>query len=190
MARLEPEHRRRTLLHAGRQIWSSKPFDAVRPDDITAATGTSIGLVYRYFGSKRGFYVATVRVVAEQIVAATDPADLAASTGASTPHALLRAVLAAFVAEFVREGPLLKAVLRGGVGVDPEVAGIAQHVRDVQAQRVRLLFGLPDDPHTRLLLAGWIGFCEAIVLADSDLPSAALVDQMADALFRLVPGTA
>ncbi len=178
------------MLDAGRRLWSSKPFDAIRPDDITAATGTSIGLVYRYFGSKRGFYVETVRAVAQQILVATDPAVLAVQSGASTPHALMRAVLAAFVEVVVAEGPLLKAVLRGGVGVDPEVAGLAQQVRDTQASRVRALFGLPDDPHTSLLLAGWIGFCEAIVLTDSDLPPAALVDQMADALYRLVPATA
>lgn len=189
MSRMNPEQRKRSLLEAGRRLWASKPFDAVRPDDVTAATGTSIGLVYRYFGNKRGFYVETVRSVADQILATTDPLQLAAATGAVTPHALLHAVLSAFVEQVVRERALLKAVLRGGVGVDPEVAGLAQAVRDAQAARVRLLFSLPDDAATRLVMAGWIGFCEAVVLADDAEPSA-LPDLMADALHRLVPATA
>ena len=182
MARLSPESRRAQLLAAGRRLWASRPYDAVRPADITAATGTSIGLVYHHFGNKRGFYVATVRDVADDLLRATEPAsdDLAAGIGAS---------LSGFVAFVEAEGALLRAVLRGGVGVDPEVGRIAQEVRDVNARRVIDRLGRPATNELVAIVGGWVGFCEAIALDHIErrvLRPDALVALMADALGRLV----
>lgn len=182
MGRLPPDVRRRQLLDAGRRLWAAGSYDAVRPADITAATGTSIGLVYHHFGSKRGFYVATVRDVADALIAATAPCE--GDRQATAAH-----MVRAFVAFVEAHGPVLRAVLRGGIGIDPQVDAIAQEVRDTQAARVLQLLGCPQPPERRAMVVGWIGLCEALALDHVDrrrLPPDDLTALMLEALWRLL----
>ncbi|MEZ4323114.1 MAG: TetR/AcrR family transcriptional regulator [Myxococcota bacterium] len=182
MTRLDPTTRHAELLSAGRILWASKPFDAVRPDDITAATGTSIGLVYHHFGSKRGFYVATVRDAADRLISATDGRG-------DDPASFVLDTLRGFVRFVADEGPLMRAVLRGGLGVDDEVASIAQRVRDLNARRVLDRLAREETPELTTRIAGWIGLCEAVALDHVErrvLTDDAVVGLLADALWRLL----
>ncbi|HRI06444.1 MAG TPA: helix-turn-helix domain-containing protein, partial [Nannocystaceae bacterium] len=65
------DERRDQLLTLGRRIFAERAYDEVSIDDIAEAAGISKGLLYHYFGSKRGFYVAIVRESASRLVEAT-----------------------------------------------------------------------------------------------------------------------
>lgn len=177
MERLSHEERRRRLLAAGRVLWAAQPYDAVRPATITQITGSSIGLVYRHFGSKRGYYVATVRDMADELLEATVPP--------LDPPDPLRSTVRAYLEFVEREGPLLRMVLRGGLGVDPEVMAIADDARAVLRERARTLLGLADEPRIRALLVGWIGACEAVAL-DVQLSTELTVEERLEALVGML----
>lgn len=180
MERLSHEERRRRLLAAGRVLWAEQPYDAVRPADITRVSGSSIGLIYRHFGNKRGYYVATVRDMADELLEATVP-----PLGRADP---LGDTLRAYLDFVEREGALFRAVLRGGLGVDPEVMAIADGARAVLRERARLLLGLDDGPLSRAVLVGWIGACEAVALDDA-LCAELTVEQRLEQLVRMLRGS-
>src|SRR4051812_49773818 len=68
-----PGERREELLAAGLRLFSDRPYDELGIDDIAAEAGVAKGLLYYYFGSKRGFYVAIVQAAARELGARLDP---------------------------------------------------------------------------------------------------------------------
>ena len=68
-----PGERREDLLAAGLRLFSDRPYDELAIDDIAAEAGVAKGLLYYYFGSKRGFYVAIVQAAARELGARLDP---------------------------------------------------------------------------------------------------------------------
>ncbi|MEY3014468.1 MAG: hypothetical protein RIT45_3203, partial [Pseudomonadota bacterium] len=71
MARLQREARRAQLLELGLQVFADTPFDAVSVEDVAQRAGISKGLLFHYFGSKRGYYVATVQAAASALLEIT-----------------------------------------------------------------------------------------------------------------------
>jgi AcrR family transcriptional regulator len=158
--RLDLDSRRRQLVDIGLSLFSERAYDEISIDDIAGAAGISKGLLYHYFPSKRDFYVATVRVAADDLRAVT------ASDPSLSPLDGLRAGLEAYL-EYVETHALgFAALMRGGVGSDAQVAAIVDETREAMAART--LDGMPDAvPHTaatHLLVRGWIGLVEAASL--------------------------
>ena len=85
--RLSPEERRAELIAFGRRFFAEHPADAFTMDEIAARAGVSKGLLYNYFGGRRGFYVATVEAIAAQV------ADVTAPEGGMSFDAALRRAL-------------------------------------------------------------------------------------------------
>lgn len=182
--RLSPEARRATLLEAGLRLFADNAYDALSSDELAKRAGISKGLFYHYFGNKRGFYLATIREVADRLLAVTAPRpdgpfDLA-----------LEASLAGFVG-FVAEHPaLFRSLVRGGIGSDPDAVAIIEHVRETSVERVvsRAGLGRPA-PALRLRLYGWVALIEGVCLdwlTRRDLPEADVVRLIADALYALL----
>src|SRR5690349_6850769 len=71
--RLDVDERRAQLLELGLNIFGSSDYESISIDDIAAKAGMSKGLLYHYFASKRGFYVAVIRHAAEKLRASIDP---------------------------------------------------------------------------------------------------------------------
>ncbi|MGH2481173.1 MAG: TetR/AcrR family transcriptional regulator, partial [Ktedonobacteraceae bacterium] len=140
---------------------SNRSYDEVAIDDIAEQAGISKGLLYYYFPTKHAFYVAIVREAATQLLEMTDPDETLA------PLERLRIGLCAYFTYAEQHAPAYLALLRGGVGIDAEVAAIVDGVRQTYAQRV--LKGLPGSeksaPLLRLAIRGWVGFVEALSVA-------------------------
>jgi AcrR family transcriptional regulator len=115
-ARLEVDERRAQLLAVGMQVFSTRSYDDVSIDELARAAGISKGLLYHYFPTKRDFYVATVREGASQLL------DLTVAVDATTPLERLNAGMDAYLDYVDRHGTAYVALMRGGVGSDPEVA--------------------------------------------------------------------
>ncbi len=180
--RLEVDARRGQLLELGLEVFSERPYDEVSIDDIAAAVGISKGLLYHYFPTKRRFYVACLKVAAEELLRRTEP------DPSLPPLERLSRGLEAHLEYIEEHRTAYAAVFRGGIGSDKEVARIIERTR----QRVieRLLEGLlaVHSPELRLALRGWLGFVEAASLEwasrSSGVPRAAIRDLIAQVLLR------
>ncbi len=158
-ARLEVDERRAQLVAVGIAIFSTRSYDDVSIDELARAAGISKGLLYHYFPTKRDFYVATVREGASQLL------DLTVAVGATTALERLYAGVDAYLDYVERHGPAYSALLRGGIGADPEVARIVDRTRE--AFCARLVEGVPFEAPSALVkaaLRGWIGFVEGMSL--------------------------
>lgn len=188
-ARLVVDERRAQLLALGLSIFSERSYDDVSIDDIAAAASVSKGLLYHYFPTKRDFYIAALRETAKQLLEETksiadEPSvDLRVRRGITT------------YLDFVeRRGAAYVALMRGGIGSDPEVAAV---VEDTRAQFLsRIVEQLPpalSTPLAKTAMRGWIGFVEATSIdwvANRSVPLAELVDlssaMLVDALKEVV----
>ena len=66
-AKRDPEHSRRRLLDAARDVFSKKGLSGARVDEIAALSGVNKQLVYYYFGNKKDLYLAVLEEVYEEI---------------------------------------------------------------------------------------------------------------------------
>ena len=116
--RLSIDQRRARLLELGLSLFSQRAYDQVSTDDIALAGGVSKGLLYHYFANKRGYYVATVRELAERVVEATELPE-----GVPFDQAI-RVALQRFVGCIRDNATFYRTLMRGGEGVDDEDEGL------------------------------------------------------------------
>jgi AcrR family transcriptional regulator len=183
-ARLTPDDRRARLLELGVRLFSERPYDDYSMDELAAQAGVSKGLLYHYFPSKRDYYMAALRTASAEMLALTEP------DPGSPPEQQVVPLLEAYLAYVLEHSSAYRAVLRGGIGTDAAVAGIAEEVRLTLMQRV-LDHLRTDQPSPRLRVAvrGWIGLVEASSLdwiEHRDLSRKELAQLLADALLALI----
>ncbi|HUQ04007.1 MAG TPA: TetR/AcrR family transcriptional regulator [Kofleriaceae bacterium] len=167
--RLENDQRRAQLLELGVQAFSERTYDDVSIDDIARAAGISKGLLYHYFPTKRDLYLAGLRATAAELIASTNAAT---SDMAMPPLERMRAGLDAYLDHVSRHARPFVALMRGGIGSDPEVVGVIEGVRATYVERfLEKAEGTPlaglllsNRPLVRLAVRGWIGFVEAASL--------------------------
>jgi AcrR family transcriptional regulator len=177
--------RRQLLIEIGLELFSTRSYDEVAIDDIADEAGISKGLLYYYFPTKHDFYVAVVRSAAEQLLAVTDADE------ALPPLERLRLGLDAYLTYVEQHANAYRALLRGGVGIDVEVAAIVDEVRMKYARRVLqgLLGEQEPSPLARVAVNGWIGFVEALSLAwlgQREIEKEALCELAVTALLTII----
>src|SRR5688572_24638583 len=147
------------LLAAGLRHFSAHAYDELSIDEIANRLGIAKGLLYYYFGSKRGFYVAVVRSAAEDLRGHWDvePDAPPAERLAHGIDAYLR------YAEEHEEG--YRAIMAGGIGTDGEVRKILGGERERVIARVAEALGEAEpSPALRTALQGWLSFMEGATL--------------------------
>jgi AcrR family transcriptional regulator len=140
-------------------MFSERAYDEVSIDDLARAAGVSKGLLYHYFPTKRDLYVAALAESARRLLAET------ATSPDVSPEERLRHGLTTYLDFVERHGKAYVALMRGGIGSDPEVAAIVEDTRRTFAARI--LEGVPSEsqkPLVQTALRGWIGFVEATSL--------------------------
>ena len=158
--RLDTDQRRAQLLALAKRVFSETAYDDVAIDDLAQAAEISKGLLYHYFPTKRDLYVAGLREIADELVEA-----ITSVPDHLSPVERARAGLEAYLDYIARHSKAFVALMRGGIGSDPEVAAVVESVRT-------RLFGkfLSGSPFASLLagdarfetaVRGWIGFVEA-----------------------------
>lgn len=152
------EARRASLLVVGKAVFSARAYDAVSTEQIAAEAGISVGLLYHYFGNKKGFYVATIRAAADELLAATRfPEGPALLPGVAV-------VVRGFLDFVEANAALYQGLMRGGVGADAEVHAIVEEVRTTLLDRALAAADIEATPAHRLQLYGWLGMVEATSL--------------------------
>jgi AcrR family transcriptional regulator len=184
-ARLDVDERRAQLLALGLAMFSETPYDEVSIDDLARAGGVSKGLLYHYFPTKRDLYVAALGHAAHGLLEETIPHH------DGTPEERLHRGLTTYLDFVTRHRKAYVALMRGGIGSDPEVAAIVEETRRTFVARI-IHEGLPgaeNAPILRAALRGWIGFVEATSLDWADHPEVArddLVELLSAVIFDAV----
>jgi AcrR family transcriptional regulator len=149
------------LLEIGRRLFAQTAYEELSIDDIAREAGVAKGLLYYYFSSKRGFYLATLRAEADRLIALAQP------DPRLPPAQRLRRTLDAYL-EFVAEaGAHYRALVVSGVGADPEVRAIRD--RD-KGEFLRLITeavthrDAAPPPALRAVLEGWLSFVDGVCL--------------------------
>lgn len=182
--RLDVDERRAQLLTLGLAMFSERSYDEVSIDDLARAAGVSKGLFYHYFPTKRDLYIAALGQAARHLLEATT------TDRRGTPDERLHRGLETYLDFVARHGKAYIALVRGGVGSDPEIAALLEETRSTFAARI--LEDVPQDfagPLLRAALRGWIGFVEATALDWAESRAVKrddLVELLAAVLFDVV----
>jgi AcrR family transcriptional regulator len=158
--RLDNDQRRAQLLALAKRVFTDRSYDEVSIDDLARVAGISKGLLYHYFPTKRDLYVAGLGEIADELVDAVTrmPDGLA-------PIDRVRTSIDAYLEHIARHSRAFVALMRGGIGSDPEVAAVIEGVRTRLFDK--FLVGSPfaslfaGDARFETAVRGWIGFAEA-----------------------------
>lgn len=129
---------RRRLLEAAMELFSEQNFEDVVVADIARSVGVAHGLLFHYFGNKRGIYVECMREAAEQM-----DANFALLPGAAPGRQIREALKGHFIYLAAHRGFALRLVLAGR-GFDTEAWEVFESRR---LDAIAWLLGLLDiDP--------------------------------------------
>lgn len=156
MASPARDRRRDQLLSLGLELFASRPYDEVVIEDLAAAAGISKGLLYHYFGSKRAFYAACVRVAAHRLVDLIDPDEL------TEPNASVRVGIERYLDFLVAHEAVYRALILGGLGAEAQVQAVLEEARGaITALIASHVTAAGDDPLVRNTIRSWLGAVEA-----------------------------
>ncbi|WP_407840115.1 TetR/AcrR family transcriptional regulator [Streptomyces sp. DSM 116496] len=176
--------RRAELIAIGRKLFADTSYDALSMDDIAKHAGVAKGLIYYYFKSKRGYYLAIVEdSVAELVARAAGESEL--------PNAQrVRTTIDGYLYYAEHNQAAYRTIVTGGVGSDSEVLAIRDAVREeLIATIAEGAYGRREiPPIARLALVGWLAGVEGSTLdwigpadAPAQVPAQAQADAAADA---------
>lgn len=152
--------RRAELIAIGRKLFADTSYDALSMDDIAKHAGVAKGLIYYYFKSKRGYYLAIVEdSVAELVARAAGESEL--------PNAQrVRSTIDGYLYYAEHHQAAYRTIVTGGVGSDSEVLAIRDAVREeLMATIAEGAYGRREiPPIARLALVGWLAGVEGSTL--------------------------
>jgi AcrR family transcriptional regulator len=180
--------RERQMIAVAEEMFADRGYQAASMDEIAERVGVSKPMLYEYFGSKEGLFVACIRQARAELAAVTTRS----ITGVTSPEDALRGGLVAFF-EFAdshrRAWELIRreAAVAGPAAVD-EIEAIRQEQSAIDVALMAAF--LPDVPRRELEAAAEIivGACERLatwyVQQDGDDPVTA--KQAAEYVMNLV----
>jgi AcrR family transcriptional regulator len=132
---------RQRLLAAAVELFSAHSYDEVAASDIAKAAGVAHGLLFHYFGNKRGIYLEAIREAVDQL-------DEAFSFEAGLPPAQqLRRALASNLRYLSRRRGLALRLVLGGRGADPQAWEVFEAGRWRAISATWAMLGLDPDNH-------------------------------------------
>ncbi len=172
------------VLSVAADLFAARPYDTVSMAAIADAAGCAHGLPFHYFGNKRGLYLAAMRDAARELAQAH------AGASGRTPRDELRAMLIAHFDFMVRRPTLAVALLRGGIGADPDAWAIFDVVRRQFLTRVCELLHLDADAHALMfMLRALSGAIDESTLQVLEAPRTVVTDALIEALMHLLEAT-
>jgi AcrR family transcriptional regulator len=186
--RLGNDQRRAQLIELAKRAFSDRAYDDISIDDLAQLAKISKGLLYHYFPTKRDLYVAGLREIADELVDAITRV----STDQS-PAERVRGSVDAYLDHITRHSRAFVALMRGGIGSDPEVAAVVESVRTRLFDR--LLLGSPfaallaANARFQVAVRGWLGFVEAASIdwcANPQISQVELRELVTQVLFEIV----
>lgn len=176
--------RRAELIAIGRKLFADTSYDALSMDDIARQAHVAKGLIYYYFKSKRGYYLAIVEdSVADLVSRAADGAEL-------PPVERVHRTIDGYLRYAEHNQAAYRTIITGGVGFDTEVQAIREGVREVIVETIAEgAYGRGrTGPLPRIALLGWLHSVEGATLdwiGHQTLPR----ETMRELLVKMLGGT-
>jgi AcrR family transcriptional regulator len=175
--------RRAELIAIGRKLFADTSYDALSMDDIAKQAHVAKGLIYYYFQSKRGYYLAIIH---------DSVADLINFASGEVDRGQLDRVhrtMEAYLRWAEHNQAAYRTIVSGGVGFDAEVQAIRDGVREaIVATVADGAYGRTDiAPLARMGLFAWVCSVEGATLDWIDRP-ALTRDQMRELLVKTLGG--
>lgn len=176
--------RRAELISIGRKLFADTSYDTLSMDDIARQAHVAKGLIYYYFKSKRGYYLAIV----EDSVA--DLITFAASGLQLPPVERVHRTIDCYLRYAEDNQAAYRTIVSGGVGFDTQVHAIRDGVREaIVATIAEGAYGRTDiEPVARMGLFGWVCAVEGATLDWIDRPDLPR-DTMRDLLVKMLGGS-
>ncbi|MFF6994216.1 TetR/AcrR family transcriptional regulator [Streptomyces sp. NPDC008313] len=158
--------RRAELIATGRKLFADTSYDALSMDDIARQAGVAKGLIYYYFASKRGYYLAVIEdSVADLVSRAAGALDL-------PPADRVHRTIDGYLRYAEHHQAAYRTIISGGVGFDAEVQAIRDGVREAMIEAIaRGAWPSSGDgghgpvaPLPRMALLGWLCGVEGATL--------------------------
>ncbi|MFI5686118.1 TetR/AcrR family transcriptional regulator [Streptomyces sp. NPDC051636] len=158
--------RRAELIAIGRKLFADTSYDALSMDDIARQAHVAKGLIYYYFQSKRGYYLAIIQdSVAGLVTHAASGLDLPAVDR-------VQRTIDSYLRYAEHHQAAYRTIVSGGVGFDAEVHAIRDGVREaIVAAIAEGAYGRRDiAPLARMGLLAWVCSVEGATLDWIDHP--------------------
>ncbi|QTD97282.1 TetR/AcrR family transcriptional regulator [Streptomyces cyanogenus] len=175
--------RRAELIAIGRKLFADTSYDALSMDDIARQARVAKGLIYYYFRSKRGYYLAIIQ---------DSVADLVTSAAGSLRLPAVDRVhrtIDGYLRYAEHHQAAYRTIVSGGVGFDTEVHAIRDGVREaIIAAIAEGAYGRGDiSPLARMGLLSWVCSVEGATLDWIDRPRLSR-DTMRELLVKTLGG--
>jgi AcrR family transcriptional regulator len=172
--------RRAELIAIGRKLFADTSYDALSMDDIAKQAHVAKGLIYYYFQSKRGYYLAIIQDSVADLVT------YAASGLEMGQVDRVQRTLDSYLRYAEHNQAAYRTVVSGGVGFDAEVHAIRDGVREaIVATIAEGAYGRTDiSPLARMGLLAWVCSVEGATLDWIDRPPQLSRDTMRDLLVK------
>ncbi|MEW2072439.1 TetR/AcrR family transcriptional regulator [Streptomyces sp. NPDC012403] len=153
--------RRAELIAIGRRLFADTSYDALSMDDIARQAQVAKGLIYYYFHSKRGYYLAIIEDSVAGLVS------FAAGGAGLPPVERVHRTIDSYLRYAEHNQAAYRAIVSGGVGFDTEVHAIRDGVREaIVATIAEGAYGRTDiAPVARMGLLAWVCSVEGAALA-------------------------
>ncbi|MFD7713530.1 TetR/AcrR family transcriptional regulator [Streptomyces sp. NPDC059785] len=116
--------RRAELIAVGKKLFADRSYDALSMDDIARHAQVAKGLIYYYFQSKRGYYLAIVEDSVDELISrAAGGVDL-------SPKDRVHRTIDGYLRYAEQHQAAYRTIISGGVGFDAEVLAIRDGVRE------------------------------------------------------------
>lgn len=158
--------RRAELIAIGRKLFADTSYDALSMDDIARQAHVAKGLIYYYFQSKRGYYLAIIQDSVADLVTS-------AAGGLGTPAVdRVHRTIDGYLRYAEHHQAAYRTIVSGGVGFDAEVHAIRDGVREaIIATIADGAYGRSDiAPLARMALLSWVCSVEGATLDWIDRP--------------------
>ncbi|MFJ4835205.1 TetR/AcrR family transcriptional regulator [Streptomyces sp. NPDC088747] len=152
--------RRAELIVIGRKLFADTSYDALSMDDIARHAHVAKGLIYYYFKSKRGYYLAIIEDSVTELVSR-------AASGLELPPAQrVHRTIDGYLRYAEGNQSAYRTIISGGVGFDAEVHAIRDGVREVIVETIAEgAYGRREiAPLPRMALLGWLYSVEGATL--------------------------
>ena len=168
-------------------MFGDRDYDDVSVDEVAEAAGVSHGLIFQYFGSKKGLYIASLEPLIQFFRARIEPdPDL-------PPEERLREGLRNY-ADLISEHPVGYRNLLTRAALFSEVREVLERARSWRVERLAESMDLdPEDPAVRVGLYAWTSYVETAMLTwlEEDAPERdEMVEMLVKALGATVDGIA
>ncbi|MGW2032114.1 MULTISPECIES: TetR/AcrR family transcriptional regulator [Streptomyces] len=152
--------RRAELIAIGRKLFADTSYDALSMDDIARQAQVAKGLIYYYFRSKRGYYLAIIQdSVADLVTSAAGGLHLPAVDR-------VHRTIDGYLRYAEHHQAAYRTIVSGGVGFDTEVQAIRDGVREAIVTTIAEgAYGRADiSPVARMGLLSWVCGVEGATL--------------------------